>query len=149
LTRPEVWRFLPLVALTENELSQARKALGEIQWYRTRWVRFIPLGIFGLQSARVFYDHPWISWESSAAVLVLIAFVIIYWRFFQEVKRRYPANTEILRSLAAREGDSIYELDVAYPHYKPLFEAWNRRLEQRALLWRLDHFLSGKGWPSS
>jgi len=32
---------------------------------------------------------------------------------------------------------------------RPLLSKYLDRLHARPLLWRVDHFLSGKGWPTS
>jgi hypothetical protein len=63
------------------------------------------------------------------------------WYAYRRLTSRYAGNLALLQSLAEREGDSVYDLEVL-PEEHPLLERWNQRLEKRALLWRVDRFLS-------
>jgi hypothetical protein len=61
----------------------------------------------------------------------------------RDLKSHYADNLRLLEELKQKLGTELPVYDEV-PHYHPLLESWNRRLEKRALLWRLDAFLSRK-----
>jgi hypothetical protein len=132
------------MALSTAELERARKALAEIESYRkSRRFWFVQMGAIILYSGMVLLDQPF-RWAPYAVAVSIIALGFFSWHQYMGWKNRYPANLDLLQTLAAREGDFVYHLD--FSSYPSLLDAWNRRLEKRALLWRVDRFLSGKGW---
>jgi hypothetical protein len=77
------------------------------------------------------------------AFALLAAFEIARYQWFR--KPRFRMNRELLEAMQKQE-PHLYDILDRPEEEHPLLESWNRRLEKRALLWRVDRFLSGKGW---
>ena len=99
---------------------------------------------FGLQT----FDQ-WHKWRITGVVInlsVVFIFLLVYafslLRMF-DLKSHYRDNLRLLEELKQKLGLELPVHDEM-PHEHPLLESWNRRLEKRALLWRLDAFLSRK-----
>ena len=139
------------MSLDDHELNQAQGALREIDRFKKvprQWVS--QATTFGFLILLNLQHHSYLDWwipTGSALLFAVGGFFSL--REYQGLKRRYPENLQLLQSLAAREGDSVYKLEVPPLDYPPLLEKWNRRLEKRALLWRVDRFLSGKSSKDS
>ena len=86
-------------------------------------------------------------WLRGAAAIALAPWIgvgVYRWMEDSRLKTRYASNVELLKILREREPGLADQIGDPFA-YKPLLDAWNRRLEKRALLWRVDRFLSGKG----
>ncbi len=85
--------------------------------------------------------------------LFIAATTIGDWFRYRRLLRRNPANLELLEVLRKQEPDlesRLAGIDASSGYYPPeehpLFEKWTHRLEKRALLWRVDRFLSGRSF---
>jgi len=61
----------------------------------------------------------------------------------RDLKSYYADNLRLLEELKQKLGAELPVYDEV-PQEHPFLESWNRRLEKRAILWRLDAFLSPK-----
>lgn len=83
-----------------------------------------------------FFIIPYSRWWLLLAAAWLLMSIYGYYRCYKV--RLSPAdNRLVLEELTQKLGT---DADESIEH--PLLESWNRRLEKRALLWRLDRFLS-------
>jgi hypothetical protein len=142
------------MGLSNEEWTQARVAFREIATIKQRKRFWFTFGLLILNSVfqligQLSEHHRliWIGWFQLGFLILILGFGI--YRGFQDRRllSRYAGNVEMLRVLGEREPG----LTDSFPDpfaYSPFLEAWNRRLGRHALLWRLDHFLSGKGWPA-
>jgi hypothetical protein len=68
----------------------------------------------------------------------------IYWQSrYKKAQLSYADNLLVLEELTKKLGADALER-AGIPEEHPLLESWSRRLEKRAILWRLDAFLSRK-----
>jgi hypothetical protein len=96
----------------------------------------------GAMIVAVFAFPPWDRWRLLfMSGLTILLFVDIY--RFRRNKLSPEDDKIVVEELMSRfgKGKTVDE-QIAEEH--PLLEDWNRRLEKRALLWRVDRFLSGK-----
>ena len=141
--------FESLVALTTAEEGKARKALGEIEQCRKlRRTWFISPLLFICAAGASFANVHGRYWLHCMVGSMFVVSGICGWYGYHKLIGRYAGNQRLLQALAEREGDSVYNLEVI-PEEHPLLEHWNRRLEKRSLLWRVDRFLSRKIRPGS
>jgi hypothetical protein len=90
----------------------------------------------------VFLQPPWYHWR----ILFLNIFVVIWCIDLYRYRRnRLSAEDDkiVVEELMSRLGKGRTVDEQLAAEY-PLLENWNRRLEKRAILWRVDRFLSGK-----
>jgi hypothetical protein len=134
-----------------QELDAARKACGQATGYIQFERQFSLLGWLSWVSRILFCGY----WATKASIqnlffLEVLFIIFLIWELFSrgfdcyrrpELKQRNSTNLRLLDDLRQKYGS---EFPVGIPEERPLFEAWNRRLEKRALLWRLDAFLSRK-----
>lgn len=135
--------------LTDDELKNARVARREVAQFDQRgkvWFAYGALLLnFGLQL--IDQHFLWFRVLATGMLVLVVGFGVHRWLDDRRLKDRYASNVELLRVL--RERAPHLDDSIGDPFaYKPLFDALNRRLQRRALLWRLDHFLSGKGWQT-
>jgi hypothetical protein len=138
------------MALTADELKSARKAAAQNAEYDKfhGWKNQMVRAICMLPFLLIYVPQELRGTHGPGTVAVtttIILFVIGVrsWRN-RYLKFLYPANRRLLQELKQREGAEAFRdaMDWADITEHPLLERWNRRLEQRALLWRVDEFLS-------
>jgi hypothetical protein len=140
--------FHNLVRLSAEELKLARTAFREVSIIKQRkrfWLVYFIL-LFNAVLQLMEAHSKWVWWPELGVLMLLACLGAHRWRVDRHLINRHAGNVELLRVLENREPgltDSCPDPFV----YSPFLEAWNRRLGQRAILWRLDHLLSGKGWP--
>ncbi len=141
------------VTLSSEELAAARKAYGQNRDYdhasRKRSL-LLPL-LCTLPFVLITLDEVSRGNTGHLPIFALIMFVWLplcllarFWRMHY-LKSSYAENLHILEGIKQKYGQElslgIYQ-GVMEEH--PLLECWNRRLEKRPILWRLDAFLSRK-----
>lgn len=101
----------------------------------------------------VFFVWFYIIWMTNSpyankqAPWILFIAVYLGWRLYwqhryKRIRLSYDDNLLVMEELKQKLGTDILERIEIEEH--PLLESWNRRLERRAILWRLDAFLSRK-----
>ena len=84
-------------------------------------------------------------WESVITDITILTIVVLLMGFryyrYRLLVSCYAANLRLLEDLRQKLGS---ELPSEIKEERPLLYFWSRRLEQRAILWRLDAFLSRK-----
>ncbi|MCE0523629.1 MAG: hypothetical protein LV480_12040 [Methylacidiphilales bacterium] len=137
------------MTLSAEELATAQKAYSQNREYLGyRWWCFLvaPMMIlsFGLQAFG--------GWEEGhigrlifnlAIVFVLLPLYGFVLSRMRELKSHHADNHRLLEELKQKLGAELPVYDEV-PQEHPFLESWNRRLEKRAILWRLDAFLSRK-----
>jgi hypothetical protein len=137
------------VALSPDEEHKARVAAQEVKqvenFHKTllSWSTFCLAYLVQVLDRIVFHHNgsPDIFWYFLMAAFYPMVLGFGVWNYLR-LKKRYPANLEFLSALREREGGFLKIEDEVY-HPPALLDWWSRRLEQRAILWRVDRFLSG------
>jgi len=129
--------------LTETEWKQAQLARREIlerdNLIKGRFLDWLCLVyIFCLLILYGPFDKP-LHWAMPFGFLIFLAFK---WMSYPGLKSRYAANLQVLEELRQRE-PHLYASLTTPKEMHPLLENWSRSLEKRAILWRVDRFLSG------
>jgi hypothetical protein len=137
------------MTLSAEELAAAQKAYTQNRQYvgYRRWCFLVaPMMIlsFGLQA--------FAQWEERHVGMVIghlgvvLVFLLLYTHVLSQMrplKSYYADNLRLLEDLKQKYGAELPVYDEV-PKEHPFLESWNRRLEKRAILWRLDAFLSRK-----
>jgi hypothetical protein len=138
-----------VLALSTNEIKAARKALCEVKAFddARRIPAWIPLAICVLPVVHAL-DHLHAGHPRVLDVLLLSGLLVAipyrWWRM-SHLKSRYAANQSLLEDLRQSDQSQFAEImKTATAHEEPLLEFWNRSLERRPILWRVDAFLSGE-----
>jgi hypothetical protein len=139
------------MALTAQEMAGARKAYTgnhECDQY-SKYPFWIRLGV--LAPAFVSVSNHWGKMQPVDATISILFFcfiisaLVLIWRRIKRLQFRYAENMRMLDELRKREGGKLpQEIEDGIYEEHPLVEYWSRRLEKRAILWRLDAFLSRK-----
>jgi hypothetical protein len=139
------------MSLSEKELKQARIASREIAYFKQRKQHWLVSAIWVFYALIQITTHHYssaLNWWWAGLLVLFLGAGLYRWEENRGLKERYSGNVELLRVLGERE-PNLVDIVGDPLDYKPLLAAWSRRLNERALLWRLDHFLSGKGWPTN
>jgi len=140
------------MALTAEEIAAARTAFcqnREFEALRTmpKWSCF-PIASASLTTIGVAANHHnlWLGLGLGGVLVVVLAWMfIVRARYMSDFEARYAENRRLLEELKRKEGGEFSSLvENQIIERRPLLEFWNRRLERRALLWRVDAFLSRK-----
>ena len=90
----------------------------------------------------VFLQPPWNHWRILFLSMFAAMSLFNIYRY-RRIKLSPEDDKIVVEELMSRLGKGR-TVDEQIAAENPLLENWNRRLEKRALLWRVDRFLSGK-----
>jgi hypothetical protein len=82
------------------------------------------------------------NWKYLWYALVALNLATLFFGKWSYAKERLSdaENERVIAELTARLGEHDQPAEIPVEH--PLLESWNRRLEERPILWRLDNYLS-------
>jgi hypothetical protein len=135
------------MALSPEEWKQAQAAGDEVK--RREQLRN-PITYLGLVPGLIFFSEhfndpkvtKW-AWASLLGLLGLLVFGFANnWRIYRKVNARYTANLQLLESFREKDPGLFASSDSPLAEH-PALEGWSRSLDKRAILWRVDRFLSG------
>ncbi len=133
------------MALPAEELHQARTALREviiIQQRKRMWAGFVLVSL-SMFPQTIVHHQAWFECVQMGIILLVAYLGVYYWRSERQAAKRYAGNLVLLGNLTKREPGLREQIGDPFA-YQPMLDGWNRRLGQRALLWRVDRFLSCK-----
>ena len=142
------------MTLSAEELATAQKAHTQNREYvawrmRCFLVAPIMISFFGIQAFDQWQEgRIGLAIFSLAAGLVSLPLNYVHGLSrMRDLKLYYADNLRLLEDLKQKLGAELPVYDEI-PQEHPLLESWSHRLEKRALLWRLDAFLSRKSMTS-
>jgi hypothetical protein len=135
------------MTLSAEELVAAQKAYTQNREYvgKRRFLFLAPMMMLGPINS--LFDE----WKRHTGLFIISLAVMFVWvalythvlSRMRDLKSYYADNLRLLEELKQKLGAELPVYDEV-PQEHPFLESWNRRLEKRAILWRLDAFLSPK-----